>query len=848
MRKWMIALLFGLALTLAMGAALADGPTDPYWAENQRELEYKNAGVYAQSGDVSVTVRIVTTPTLTTPGDFDVVFNTGDPADYEIKFGISDEGRDPTGYLYSGTRGSATALDDISFYSTGDYSIFVFVYEKSTGNQVAFDIEYFSLTGPESSSLEYRIAQIADECQGENEWETARNLHDWLTHHMYYDYTYNYHGADSIYRGYGVCDSYAKAYVMLCEAAGIEVGRVSSDAMNHTWNLVNVFGDWYQVDVTWDDPGDDMVPVSGQESYDYFCLNNELMYMDHTSSDIRLVTDNGSLDCTSLDANYDIAMDTWSRFGVGLAEDENGTWLIGGSDAHYRDCNILNDFIAAMNDGQTTITLAWQWYNADGGGIYHMGERQYILFTYGLSMRTYDLNDGTRVRATATHEPGTDSITLTVTGEAFSLTYDFDDLGNLIIAGDGSMPDYEAGEAPWYDVQRDAVRTVIIEDIDHIGANAFYGFDALTGVFLESVESIDDDAFPTDLPDSFSLFAPTDSPVAAYADAKGWGFGPWYGSFGDGLSWRFDPHDGWLTISGNGAMPDYDSGTDVPWAALRQNYISCVEFAHGITYIGSNALVSCDQLWRIYISGSVSDIHPDAIWANLALSEFDVFHTNTAFTAVDDILFTKDMTTLFLCPPAYEFSGGEYTVPDGVETIGYYAFGLCSQLQRITLPGSLVTVSNGAFAYCDSLEEIIFPASVTTVGDAALYACSSLQTVGFYLSDRAATMTIGDLFRDEAPAGLVICTYRKTAPDFWCREQDCTRSYYDLRILELPADLTTIESQAFVDLPQADAIRIPAGVASIAPDAFDQDILLLVPEASDWVQWAESNGYDYFTY
>ena len=47
MRKWMIALLFGLALMLAMGAALADGPTDPNWAENQRELEYKNAGVYA---------------------------------------------------------------------------------------------------------------------------------------------------------------------------------------------------------------------------------------------------------------------------------------------------------------------------------------------------------------------------------------------------------------------------------------------------------------------------------------------------------------------------------------------------------------------------------------------------------------------------------------------------------------------------------------------------------------------------------------------------------------------------------------------------------------------------------
>ena len=71
----------------------------------------------------------------------------------------------------------------------------------------------------------------------------------------------------------------------------------------------------------------------------------------------------------------------------------------------------------------------------------------------------------------------------------------------------------------------------------------------------------------------------------------------------------------------------------------------------------------------------------------------------------------------------------------------------------------------------------------------------------------------------------------------------CTVTVAEPTIFNLPASLTIIESEAFAGLPNVDAIRIPAHVTSIAPNAFDPGTTLIVPVGSAWVQWAEDNGY-----
>lgn len=59
-------------------------------------------------------------------------------------------------------------------------------------------------------------------------------------------------------KGRGVCQAYTMIYVAVCNRLGVENTTAVSDAMNHIWNMVNIDGSWYHVDVTWNDPIYDM--------------------------------------------------------------------------------------------------------------------------------------------------------------------------------------------------------------------------------------------------------------------------------------------------------------------------------------------------------------------------------------------------------------------------------------------------------------------------------------------------------------------------------------------------------------------------------------------------------------
>lgn len=80
-----------------------------------------------------------------------------------------------------------------------------------------------------------------------------------------------------------VCSGYAAAYEYLLQKAGIKSTIVNGtawadgqDADSHTWNLVELDGDWYETDCTWDDnvydslgdvTGDILVEAVGDEDY-----------------------------------------------------------------------------------------------------------------------------------------------------------------------------------------------------------------------------------------------------------------------------------------------------------------------------------------------------------------------------------------------------------------------------------------------------------------------------------------------------------------------------------------------------------------------------------------------------
>ena len=62
------------------------------------------------------------------------------------------------------------------------------------------------------------------------------------------------------------------------------------------------------------------------------------------------------------------------------------------------------------------------------------------------------------------------------------------------------------------------------------------------------------------------------------------------GTFGNNLKWALDGN-GTLTISGTGAMPDWNGGRETPWSDYGSNdsKIKKVIIGNGITTIGNSA-------------------------------------------------------------------------------------------------------------------------------------------------------------------------------------------------------------------------------------------------------------------
>lgn len=77
-----------------------------------------------------------------------------------------------------------------------------------------------------------------------------------------------------------VCEGYARAFQLLCNSAGIDCVNVmgEADGVTHQWNCVKISDEWYHVDVTWNDPGDE----EGWVQYDYFNVTTEQISNDHT--------------------------------------------------------------------------------------------------------------------------------------------------------------------------------------------------------------------------------------------------------------------------------------------------------------------------------------------------------------------------------------------------------------------------------------------------------------------------------------------------------------------------------------------------------------------------------------
>ena len=91
--------------------------------------------------------------------------------------------------------------------------------------------------------------------------EKVKRLHDYLATHCQYaisgygNETMEFRTVyDALVMGQAVCEGFAVCFNYLLSLAGIESKEVVSDVMQHCWNCVLINGNWYHVDVTFDNP------------------------------------------------------------------------------------------------------------------------------------------------------------------------------------------------------------------------------------------------------------------------------------------------------------------------------------------------------------------------------------------------------------------------------------------------------------------------------------------------------------------------------------------------------------------------------------------------------------------
>lgn len=115
-----------------------------------------------------------------------------------------------------------------------------------------------------------------------NSWDNELAIHDYLVSNIRYEAGDDaiYNAYDALINGKAVCNGYAECFKTFMDMLGIECTAISGSAGGelHIWNQVNLEGEWYQVDVTWDDP----INGDGDIEHTYFNITDTDIIKDHT--------------------------------------------------------------------------------------------------------------------------------------------------------------------------------------------------------------------------------------------------------------------------------------------------------------------------------------------------------------------------------------------------------------------------------------------------------------------------------------------------------------------------------------------------------------------------------------
>lgn len=166
----------------------------------------------------------------------------------------------------------------VNVYNT--YSTIESVYSSDGKVNIKINKKY---SKDDINKIDNKIDEIINELNI-NEYSNLNDkiklFHDYIARTNKYDQEMadtkqsKYHSDSAIgtlFEGYSVCSGYSDTLSIFLDKLGITNIRIAND--KHVWNALNVNGNWYHIDLTWDDP----ITSNGSDIiiYSYYMISTD---------------------------------------------------------------------------------------------------------------------------------------------------------------------------------------------------------------------------------------------------------------------------------------------------------------------------------------------------------------------------------------------------------------------------------------------------------------------------------------------------------------------------------------------------------------------------------------------
>lgn len=271
-----------------------------------------------------------------------------------------------------------------------------------------------------------------------------------------------------------------------------------------------------------------------------------------------------------------------------------------------------------------------------------------------------------------------------------------------------------------------------------------------------------------------------------------------------------------LTISGTGAMPDFDfpNGNLAPW----WNYKALGMIKAGIGGLNLNGIKidPIGDLKKIVIKDGVTNVSNYALFCLPAATQITLPESVTSIGRYGIALCAK-LKGISL-PKAvtgigdFGLAGNNFTsisLPDGLQTLGRGAFDACASLSGMTLPAAITAVPDKCFNDCTKLLTVDYKGEVTTIGERAFEGCKSLTKAPI----PAAVTALGN----SAFNGCIALTDVTLPAGVTAVPDACFQGCIALADMKLPATVTSVGHNAFTGCKALKDVRCYGAPPTVQP-------------------------------